>query len=99
MTQGNTLFLPCVALAAMVLSAQAYALPDKQSDKLLGQYSTPDAPKWTQKDVVLMCARRFDNRLSIDKCRERNQRKIGHEKTPGEMQDMELLEPDNKSEH
>ena len=54
-----------------------------------------NANLWRRCDVEAMCDGRWQNQPSaIKSCIARNQRKIGKEKTPGEIQELEALQPE-----
>jgi hypothetical protein len=78
----------------LLFEKSAFALPVKSHNAYVS-YAPNLVPKypWTCQEVSRFCEGRWaEQNKKIRSCIRRNQRKIGREKMPGEMQELEVIE-------
>ena len=89
----------CIVLRVFVcgvllMANAANALPQStitlKKDGYMG--SRPPETLWTCQEVSRMCESLWkEQKKKVESCISRNQRKIGREKTPGEIQELEVI--------
>jgi len=83
------ILLLSVAVSAMA-PMNAYAVNVTTPTYVPHAAGVPDAEIWTKEDVEVYCKNRWpQNSVSLAKCNERNKRKIGTQKSPGDLQELQ----------
>ncbi len=83
-------FVCAVLLMATATNALAQSSISLKKDGYMG--SRPPEALWSCQEVSRMCESLWKQQTKkVESCISRNQRKIGREKTPGEIQELEVI--------